>query len=153
MPKPLISASVPGILTALMLAAGLLAAGFWVGQSRYAPAPVAQSEKPQFALLVKADDVPPAEPGQQFREYGAWVQNLKAERFAGGEALHGKAWSLHQSGDEPVQVTEFELEGNKEEISGYFLFEAADAEEALKIAKTCPHLKYQGTLELREIYK
>ena len=152
-PRPLLSASVPGILTAILLAAALAAAGFWVGKSQSTPvAAPAASNQPQYALLVKADDVPPADPEQQFREYSAWVDNLKKGRWAGGEALHGKAWRLHESNG-AVQSLEHTLKTSPDEISGYFLYEAANAEEALKIAQTCPHLKYSGTLELREIYK
>lgn len=153
-PRPLLMASVPGILTALALAAALAVAGFWAGKSQ--PQPQAQAapstQQPQYALLVKADDVPPADPEQQFREYSAWVNNLKKGRWAGGEALHGKAWRLHESSG-AVQTLEHTLKTSPDEISGYFLYEAANTEEALKIAQTCPHLKYSGTLELREIYK
>lgn len=151
-PKPLLSASVPGILTAILLATSLAAAGFLAGKSASKPTPVPAAEKPQFALLVKNDDIPPAEPGQQFREYSAWVKNLKQERWAGGEALHGKAWRLHESNGN-VETTEHLLKTSSDELSGYFLFEATDAEEALSIARSCPHLKYSGTLELREIYR
>lgn len=151
-PKTLISTSVPGVLMAILLAVGLTAAGFMFGKSQTATPSTLASEKVQFALLVKADDVPPADPSQQFREYSAWVNNLKKERWAGGEALHGKAWRLHETNGK-IETLEHTLKTSPDELSGYFLFEAESAEEAIKIAETCPHLKYAGTLELREIYK
>lgn len=150
-PKALITTSIPGVLTALLFAVFLLGTGFWFGHSR--PASTRDNNgKPRFALLVKNDDLPPAEAGQQFREYSAWVSQLKNQREAGGEALHGKAWVINQPAGQTVQITEHELERSASELSGYFLFEAENAAEALKIAETCPHLKYSGTLELREIY-
>jgi hypothetical protein len=153
-PRPLLQASVSGILTAVLVAIGLLAAGFMVGKKQTdTPSVVAEkSAKPQYALLVHNDDTPPADPEQQFKEYSAWVNNLKAKGFAGGEALHGKVWKVGQHAGN-TWSEEATIEGNKNAISGYFLFEADNAEEAIKIAKTCPHLKYEGTLELREVFK
>ncbi len=152
-PKPLFSTSVPGIFTAVLIAAGLVAAGFFAGRSAGAPqasAVATQSDLKQYALLVKADDVPPADGAQQFREYSAWVANLKKERWAGGEALHGDAYRLAKK-DGGVVLSPAELE--KHDISGYFLFEAKNLEEAVEIAKTCPHLDYGGTVELREVFR
>ena len=154
-PRPLLSLSPVGILTALFAVVAMAGLGYWAGSQQSpqsAPPLAASSGKPQFALLVKADDVPPADATQQFQEYSAWVENLKKERWADGEALHGKAWRLHKT-DGTVQSVEHTLKTTPDELSGYFLFEAENAEEALKIAQTCPHLNYQGTLELREIYK
>ena len=38
-----------------------------------------------------------------------------------------------------------------EMLSGFFIIEATTYEEAAAIAATCPHLKYGGRIELREI--
>lgn len=152
-PKALIPASFTGIAATLFLCLCIATGAFFAGRSSKQ---VIVADKPaqqaKFALLVKADDVPPADGMQQFREYTAWVENLKKERWAGGEALHGKVWRLHK-GTEAVEVVDYELKSSADEISGYFLFEAKDKEEALKIARTCPHLNYKGTLELREIFQ
>lgn len=152
-PKALIPASVTGITSALVLFLGIALAAFFIGKSSVQPAMAEKpGNKPKFVLLVKADDVPPAEGMQQFKEYTAWVENLKKERWAGGEALHGKAWRLHKNNGQ-VQVLDHVLKASADELSGYFLYEAADADEALKIARTCPHLNYAGTVELREIFQ
>ena len=52
-----------------------------------------------------------------------------------------------------IEVTAQDKFAGREEIGGYFMFEATDASEAVAIARTCPHLNYQGTLELREIFQ
>lgn len=156
-PRPLLRASLTGILSALLIAVALVALGFTVGKNRDAtpnmtlPA-ATKSDKPQFALFLHNDDVPPADPTQQFEQYSAWLKNLKATRYADGEALHGKAWSVQKNADKTT-VADKVIDGNKNAFSGYFIFEATNHEEALKIAQTCPHLNYQGSLELREIYK
>ena len=36
-------------------------------------------------------------------------------------------------------------------IGGLFTIKAADYDEAVEISKECPHLKYGGRVELREI--
>lgn len=156
-PRPLLRASIGGILTALLLAVAFVSVGFVVGKNRNA-SPIAimpevkKTSKPQYALFVRNDDVPPADPSQQFEEYSAWLKNLKTARFADGEALHGKAWSLKKNMDKTT-VDNMVIEGNKSAFSGYFIFEAEDESEAIKIAQTCPHLNYKGSMELRELYK
>jgi len=36
-------------------------------------------------------------------------------------------------------------------LGGYFLIKAQDMNAALAIARTCPHLKYGGSIEIRPI--
>jgi hypothetical protein len=38
-----------------------------------------------------------------------------------------------------------------EVIGGYFVISAADYAEAIEISRDCPHLRYGGRIELREI--
>ena len=154
-PKPLLNISLGGILTAICALVLMSGLGFWAGSiqtQKSADLLPAPTGKAQFALLVKADDVPPADVTQQFQEYSAWINNLKKERWTGGEALHGKAWRLYKP-DNTVQSTEHTVKVSPDEVSGYFLYEAENEAEALKIAASCPHLNYKGTLELRQIYK
>ena len=152
-PKALIPASITGIAGTILLCVCIAVGAFFAGKSSKQSLIVEKSSgQPRFALLVKADDVPPADGMQQFKQYTAWVENLKKDRWAGGEALHGKAWRLHKQGA-GIEVIDHEIKTSADEMSGYFLFEAANKEEALKIARTCPHLNYQGTLELREIFQ
>lgn len=151
-PRPLLTLSPGGLSVAILSAGLLLFAGYFLG-ARSASVPLSGTGKPQFALLVKADDTPPADPEQQFREYSQWVENLKKTRWAGGEALHGKAWRITKPEGGDSRIAAHELKASPDELSGYFLYEADNEQEALEIAKTCPHLNYKGTLELREIFK
>jgi hypothetical protein len=36
-------------------------------------------------------------------------------------------------------------------IGGYFLIRARDYQQAVSIAENCPHLRYGGTIEIRQI--
>jgi hypothetical protein len=39
------------------------------------------------------------------------------------------------------------------EMSGFFLIRANDRDEALAVARTHPHLRYGGSIEVREIVR
>lgn len=153
-PRPLLTRSWTGLAASLLIGIGLFAIGYFTGKpnepkdSIALPAPKAA----KFILLVHNDDLPAQDPMQQIREYSAWLQDIKAKRLADGEHLHGNGWIL--SGKEQDRRIEERSEFmGRQELGGYFTFEADNAEEAIAIAKTCPHLNYEGTLELREIYR
>jgi hypothetical protein len=40
---------------------------------------------------------------------------------------------------------------NEADVVGYFLIRATSGEEAVRIARLCPHLNYGGTVEVRAI--
>lgn len=155
-PRPLLTRSWSGIAGSILIALGIFTAGYFAGnKSGKADLPVSiqKSMAGKYILLVHNDDVPPADPMQQVKEYSDWLQKIKAERVADGEHLHSNGWVLSaekQTGPQITPRTEFP---GRQELGGYFTFEANNADEALAIARTCPHLNYQGTLELREIYQ
>jgi hypothetical protein len=149
-PRPLLRASLTGILSALLIALALVALGFTIGKDRNAT-PMASKQK--FVLLVHNDDVPPADPTQQFNEYSVWLKNLKTSRFADGESLDFHMAATLKNNEGKPSVEYIDSREDKKAVSGYFVFEADNKEEALKIAQTCPHLNYKGSLELREIFK
>lgn len=153
-PRPLLTRSWTGLAASLLLGIGLFAIGYFTGkpnESKNAIA-IAAPKAAKFILLVHNDDLPAQDPMQQVREYSAWLQDIKAKRFADGEHLHSNGWILSgkEQGGRIEERPEFM---GRQELGGYFTFEADNAEEALAIAKTCPHLNYKGTLELREIYR
>ncbi len=153
-PRPLLTRSWTGLAASLLLGIGLFAIGYFTGkpnESKDAIA-IAAPKAAKFILLVHNDDLAAQDPMQQVREYSAWLQDIKAKRFADGEHLHSNGWILSgkEQGGRIEERPEFM---GRQELGGYFTFEADNAEEALAIAKTCPHLNYKGTLELREIYR
>lgn len=153
-PRPLLTRSWTGLAASLLLGIGLFAIGYFTGkpnESKNAIA-IAAPKAAKFILLVHNDDLAAQDPMQQVREYSAWLQDIKAKRFADGEHLHSNGWILSgkEQGGRIEERPEFM---GRQELGGYFTFEADNAEEALAIAKTCPHLNYKGTLELREIYR
>jgi hypothetical protein len=83
-------------------------------------------------------------------EYVAWRHKLEAEgRFAGGNKLADEGGRRLALVDGNVRVTDGPYAEAKEVVGGYFIVSAADYDEAIAIARTCPHLKYGGTIDLR----
>jgi hypothetical protein len=136
---------------ALAAAAGiaLFAAGLAVGQRRVAPASPA-AEAPagvtRYALLLyDAPDEPAlsdAEIAVRVDEYRNWAIGLRRSGSdISGEKLARKNLDLGAA----AAVT------LPEPLGGFFIFSAKDAEAALAIARSCPHLKHGGRAELRPI--
>jgi len=84
-------------------------------------------------------------------EYVAWRNKIEAEgKYVGGEKLKDEG-GRHLSGQNgTLRVTDGPYTEAKEVIGGYFTISAADYDEAVQIAGSCPHLKYGGRVELRE---
>ena len=53
---------------------------------------------------------------------------------------------------ENIIVTDGPYSETKELVGGYYVIEAADYAEAIEIAKTSPHLRFGGRIEVREIH-
>ena len=93
-----------------------------------------------------ASEGTPAEQAAVVERYASWARGLGA-RCLGGEELAPEGWEIslaeqreRASGPGPHPV-----------IGGFFLVQAADEDEALRIARTCPHLERGGSIELRPI--
>ena len=86
-------------------------------------------------------------------EYSAWRLKLEKDgRLMGSNKLKDEGGRhLSRKGDE-VQVVDGPYAEAKEIVGGYFMVKAADYEEAVTLSKTCPHLRYGGRIELREIH-
>lgn len=84
-------------------------------------------------------------------EYIAWRHQVEAEgRYVGGEKLRDEGGRHLAMSDGGLRVTDGPFTEAKEVIGGYFTISAADYDEAVRIASTCPHLKYGGRIELRQ---
>jgi hypothetical protein len=98
------------------------------------------------------DDLPPAERGAFFGEYGAFTQDIKASgHFVGGDALQPVATATTvRVRDGKVTTTDGPFAETREQLGGYYLIEAKDLDEALKIAARIPSARY-GSIEVRPI--
>ena len=85
-------------------------------------------------------------------EYVAWSEKVAGQgklvggqklKDEGGKHLHGYAGEFRSS-DGPFAEA-------KEVVGGVFTINAENYDEAVEISKDCPHLKYGGWVELREV--
>ena len=107
----------------------------------------------QYMLLIVDDrdrEVAPEEMGKMMGRMGAWAGTI-SDRIRGGSPLHGIAAAARveqREGD--VLVTDGPFAESKEVIAGYFIIEADSREEAVEMAKGCPHTEV-GPVEVREV--
>jgi hypothetical protein len=111
---------------------------------------------PQYVLLVNVNQesqtqYSPEQLQNMTREYIDWVGSLIQQgKYQGGQKLKREIRTLRADNGQIVMdgpYTEV-----KELVGGFFQIEAANAEEAVEIAKGCPVFRHgTGTLEVREI--
>jgi hypothetical protein len=130
----------------------LFLAGWLAGSLRpSAPPPAAQ---PTYALLLRAGpdyrEGTPADEQQRVKEYGAWARGLHQEgRLVSGEKLNDDARTLIAR-DGTVAFLD-EPRPDQGPVQGFFLIRAASLDQALEIARECPHLRHGGIIEVRAI--
>jgi hypothetical protein len=92
----------------------------------------------------------PEEMQRKVEKYQAWVARFHSSgRYLSGEKLGeegGKILSLHNGG---VSIVDGPYSETKEVVGGYFLFRAADYEEAIELTRDCPFLD-DHRIELRQ---
>ncbi len=85
------------------------------------------------------------------QKYQKWSETMGAAgKLAGGNKLANDAGKVLR-GTDNVSVVDGPFAETKEVIGGYFILEAADYAEAAQLSKSCPHLAFGGTIELRQI--
>ena len=108
-----------------------------------------------FMLIFKggsdAMNMSPEEMQTHMGKWFAWVEKLKsANTYVAGEALTPGGKTV--KGKKPV-VTDGPFAEAKEVVGGFFIVRANSIEEASEIAKECPDLPLNGTVEIREVMK
>lgn len=79
---------------------------------------------------------------QTLKDKKTWIASQKLADEP-GKVLRGNGNSLKVS-DGPYSET-------KEWLGGFYMIDAPNYKAAVEIARTCPHLEYGGTIELREV--
>jgi len=112
---------------------------------------------PQFMLLLHdrpsaLATMSPAEMQAVIERYLAWSRGLREQnRLVEGRKLTQDAGRRMQRGAAGLLVTDGPYAESKEVIGGYFVVEARDYEDAVALATGCPHLDYEGTIEVRQV--
>jgi len=86
------------------------------------------------------------------QEYTNWRLMLeRTDRLVGNHKLADEGGRILTSHEGKVRVIDGPFVEAKEVVGGYFIVTAADYDEAVEISSGCPHLKFGGRIELRQI--
>jgi hypothetical protein len=111
---------------------------------------------PQYMLLLHesatlSPNISAAEIQAIIQRYKAWSGALAAKgHMRGGNKLQDGTGRTLRGSNGSVSVSDGPYAESKELVGGYFLIEAATYDEAVSLAKDCPHLDF-GIIEVREI--
>ncbi|HEV7996380.1 MAG TPA: YciI family protein [Stellaceae bacterium] len=108
---------------------------------------------PDFLLLLHRPAGPPPAlsadaAAAMTKDYTGWCAD---GRRKGGEKLTNDAGRVVRPAAGRPVVTDGPYAESKELLGGFYLIAAADYGEACRIAESCPHLKYGGGIEIRQI--
>ena len=117
------------------------------------PSPI-PSTKPLFLFVFRAPqnqpDPTPEEMQKIFGSWMAWVEALKAKgNYHGGQPLAEAGKVLR--GPRGSRLTDGPYVESKEIVGGYMLIEADNLDAATVLARDCPGLAMDGTVEVRPI--
>jgi len=112
---------------------------------------------PGFMLLLhqspsKFQNLSPQDIQQIIAKYKAWRDELvRANKMRGGDKLTNDGGRRLRIQGNQVSITDGPYSEAAEVLGGYFAIEAKDYDEAVAIARTCPHLTGSQWIEVRQI--
>src|SRR3954471_14055154 len=110
---------------------------------------------PQYLLLLHAEPswtskLSPEEMQKAIEKYMAWT---KKPFTSDSKRLAEDAGKVIRSQGGKPRATDGPYSETKEVLGGYYTIEAANYDEAVKLAQDHPHLEYGGTVEVRQIWQ
>lgn len=129
----------------------LFTSGAIVGGRRLASA---ADPRPRFALFLYEDDAfrPTVSHRALVAEYSAWADSLRRQdALVLGEELDPDAAAVLVGFGSGVTVSPGDVETAAGRLAGLFIVRASTGEEAVALARQCPHLKYGGRVLLRRL--
>jgi hypothetical protein len=112
---------------------------------------------PKYMLLLHDNpnsfkNVSPDEMQKIIEKYVVWGKKLReAGIIQSSDKLTDEPGRVMRRKDGQVRVTDGPYSESKEVLGGYYIVEAPDYDGAVEHARSCPHLEYGGTIEVREI--
>ena len=111
----------------------------------------------QYMCLIYDDEktwdtLPEDERNAVFAEYGTFTESIKGSgNYVAGDALQPTSTATTvRIRNGKTLVTDGPVAETKEQLGGYYLVEAKDVDEALKIAERIPSARY-GSIEVRPV--
>jgi hypothetical protein len=94
--------------------------------------------------------ISPEEMQRKVERYQAWVDKIRSsDRYVTSEKLAEEGGKLLGLQKGRLNVVDGPYGEAKEVVGGYFVFRAADYEEAIELSRDCPFLE-DGRIELRQ---
>jgi hypothetical protein len=112
---------------------------------------------PNFMLLLhqspsKFQDLSPQDMQKIIAKYTAWREELvRQNRMRGGEKLTNDGGRRLRIQGDKISITDGPYSEAAEVLGGFFTIEAKDYDEAVAIARTCPHLTGTQWIEVRQV--
>jgi hypothetical protein len=110
-----------------------------------------------FALLLnhtpdRYDNLGEAEMMEIIKDYIAWVEKLSAEGIyqAGEKLIPAPGKTLTKTAGK-IEVHDSPFTEMEEILGGFMIIKADNYDQAIEIAKTCPHMLHNDSLEIRQI--
>lgn len=103
-------------------------------------------EQGYMLILHEDDQFKPGDPNEMSKEYASWMMGT----FAKGAAITGQELSNEATFVDSDKNVMFKDGKSEQKVTGYFVLEASSLEEAIAIAKDNPHIKYGGSIEVKE---
>ena len=115
--------------------------------------PLPEDGRPRFAFfLYEGPEYRQPAPGamaQRVGEYVAWASEKRTNGVVeGGEKLRD---DIDLAVEPDGRTGEATAASGEPRLAGYFLVRASDRSAAAEIARTCPHVRYGGSIVIREI--
>jgi hypothetical protein len=111
----------------------------------------------QYMLLIyqnekEVDNAPASARNAMHEEYGAFTQSIvKAGKFKAGDALQRATTATTvRVRNGKVMTTDGPFAETREQLSGYYLIDAKDLDEAIGLAARVPSAKH-GSIEIRPV--
>lgn len=111
----------------------------------------------KFMLLLSDDPteyatMSPAELEAVVQRYNEWARRLAAQgKLHDGQKLRDEGGRIVRNESGTVVVKDGPYAELREIVSGFFVVDAADYDEAVAIARDCPHAQSKGSIAVREI--
>lgn len=97
-------------------------------------------------------DVSPAEMQAYIAPYQAWLDELsRAGTLLHAKRLEGAGAKVLRADGDDVAVLDGPYTESKDVVGGYYMVSAASEDDAVGIARRCPHLANGGSVELRQV--
>jgi hypothetical protein len=110
---------------------------------------------PNYLLLLHADPATPEQWAERQAEMPIWLELNESLREAGLLVANGQLHAPESATqvrvtDGETQVTDGPFAATKEILAGFYVINAGDLDEALKVAARLPLARY-GTIDVRPI--